>query len=82
MTDPGTIASANLAALVELREAVATFLRYMGSVDDAFERGDLEVARNVLGHQRRNLRAAVEKTGPLTVDGYAGQSVRVDVPDD
>lgn len=78
--DGRAFTSAATEALVELREAAATFLRYMGSVDEAFERGDVEVAQNVLGHQRRNLRQAIEKTGPLTVDGYAGRTVQLDVP--
>jgi len=64
--------------LVQLREAVATHLRYLdGEVVDGLRTGrhTREVVANIAEHQSRNLRAEVERTGSLTQDGRAGRSV-------
>lgn len=64
--------------LRELREAAATALRYIeGEVVDGLrtKRHGPEIAANIAEHQARNLRSAVEKTGALTRDGYAGRAM-------
>lgn len=64
--------------LIQLREAVATHLRYLdGEVVDGLRTGrhTREVVANIAEHQSRNLRAEVERTGSLTRDGRAGRAV-------
>lgn len=61
--------------LIALREAVATHLRYLdGEIIDGLRtnRHTPEVAANIGEQQSGNLRRAVERTGKLTPDGYAG----------
>lgn len=63
--------------VVELRQAVATHLRYLGGVEEGLRQDrrtmTREVAANIVQHQRRNLLRAVERTGKLH-DGYADYS--------
>jgi len=71
------------AALVDLREAVARHLRYLdGEIVSGLRDGrhTPEVAANIGEQQSRNLRQALEITGPLQIDGRAGPSFRAPEP--
>ncbi len=71
--------------IVELRQAVATHLRYLGGVEEGLRQDrrtmTREVAANIVQHQRRNLLRAVERTGKLH-DGYADYSFRIEGSND